>query len=248
MKINPKELSKFLNRIQIEKMITELPVVIENNKFMFMTTDSSKQVVASGTILLPNAIEKDISFSFPILSKLIAILDEFDDECELTIENQHAAFSDPEKCLKTEITKTTLLQSILANVDFNRNGNSFSLKLNGNIIEYNDSIKFNGKEFQKILNKCKVVKSPFYLIQQLNNELIVSAETKSDSMKFKCDFKSKFYVDKTYWLIEFVKEIFKKNPIDCELFINDRHMPVILDTFDANAHYNHISFLIAPKS
>lgn len=247
MKINPKELSSFLKRIQIEKMITELPVVIENDHFKFLTTDASKQVVAKGLIKLPNAIEKDITFSFPNLSKLTAILDEFDEECELVVDNQHAAFSDSEKCLKTEITKTALYQSILSNVDFNRDGKSFELKMNGESLKYDDSIKFNGKEFQKILNKCKVIKSPFYLIQQINNELIVSAETKTDSMKFKCDFKSKFQVDKTYWLIEFAKEIFKKNQIECELFINERNMPLILDTFNMDGSYNYVTFLIAPK-
>ena len=93
----------------------------------------------------------------------------------------------------------------------------------------------------------KIVKSPFYLFQQINDELILNVESKTDSIKYKCDLKSKFKEDKSFWMIEFVKEIFKKNPYECKMFLNGNHSPLIIDSFNPEGSYNFVTFLVAPK-
>jgi hypothetical protein len=247
MKINSDSLNKFLDRIKIEKMICELPVKINGNVFSICTMDKLKQVVIQGAIHLSDQVPNPMSFSFPDLTKLGSILDEFSGEIDVDLNGTQATFMDSLKSIKTEIVKTDLFDAIQHKIKLSATSSGFNVLMNGENKEYDDFIQFNGKLMKYYLEKCKSVKSPFYLIEQTNEDLILSSEYKLDSVKMKIDVGSRFTNNKSFWMVSFIKDIFKKNPYECKMYVNERTDPLILDFLDNSGDYNTLTFFIAPR-
>lgn len=252
IKIDADILKKFLNRFLIGKnekcLITEAPFKVHEKSIEILTVDPSKQVVIHGFLNMdinPNIpCNKPVDFSVPSLPKLFSIISEFNGEIDLEVNNGYLKISNKEKKIKTNVIESNLYEAIMKTLSVSREGNMMNLKIRSEEVVYDDFMRITGGEMKKGLDQCKVAKSPFFYLDQINNEVFIMTETKTESVELKLKPEKGFSKDKGIWLIEFTREIFKNNKESLEIFVRSKEDPVLISS---NSPQYMIHYVIAPK-
>lgn len=245
MKINSTCLSKFLKKISLDKMIGEITFNVAGNMMDTMVCDAPKRVIIEGIIPLLEESSEHFRFSLSSTEKFSKIISSLDEIIEIKMLNGVLVISDENKQYSIETIETGLYDSMKKAIDIKTdNGTEFTFTAHNEPNVYTEYIETTGKVMKKALDDCEIIGSEFYFVEQeANQPLYLHSEQRTNALRIKLPFA--FKTPKAFWMINFCKEIFKKNPGDLRMWLKSKSDPMVLQS---NSDGSNVSFVISSKA
>lgn len=234
MKIDSKLFLDFLNRITIGTMIEEVTFTPNQGSISVLIADKRSRIVIKGTCEADTA---NISpFTVPSLSKLSeAVKTLFPAEITVSIFSDLLTLESDSKTIKLELVQPTIYPALSNAVSINRNGNTIEFTSRGETISYSDSILIPSKDMVKYFKEClELVPSSKVFYNFDGTDHYLTSNHKKNNIKIKLSNLSQFNTPKSIWMFNFIQEIFKKNPINTNLYINTNTDPIVITYRDSN--------------
>lgn len=240
--------SKFIKKLTLEKMITEVTFEYKNEVLNVLTCDSLHQLIIDGTCKVLNNDEpsKPFMFTVGLIKEFHEKVKTLDGIISLEVVDNVLKIKSVDKELKLGIISSSLYSGIQSVYMKDIRSNSISVSIRSNNVVYTDFVNCTGKELKGYIDQCKIVESNAYLLTQLDGKLQLTSDNsiKKDSVKIQVNMSNTFKTDKTYWIYNFVKYILSNNPESLNVYLERTIDPMVIHTKDDNYE---ILYILAPK-